>query len=205
MATSAPAGNVSTSNPAAMIERSVSRWVWQLPNSLGHNVASAKRCKPTPRTGAGHMLEIPQLPSWPQQRIQTLQHAVGVAHRAQHQRAHHRVERLSATEASAVSPVTTTRTGTTAAAARAWAASRRLGLHRDHLFDRLRVVAGSSSRYPRRLPTPGPTGRPDSPDEAPAPPRFRGRRRRARSARRRGCRSPLPYALSTFRFRCAPA
>jgi hypothetical protein len=38
-------------NPAAVIARSVSRWVWQLPEIRGQTVASASRCSPPRQPG----------------------------------------------------------------------------------------------------------------------------------------------------------
>ena len=160
----AQAGNVhsrrepSTSNPASTIERSASRCVWQLPNSRGQNVASTARCHRPRLPALATCSRYRSCPPGPQHRIQAQQHRVGLVHRAQHQRAHHRVERLRVAELLDRLAGHGNRTGAPSAAPRARAASRGSG-STAITCRRLPGSWGSWFRYPRRLPAPGRTSR----------------------------------------------
>ena len=122
---------LSTAKPAPTIDASVSRWVWQLPINRGHTVASASFCSPPANPRAAHVLEVAQFAARTQQRKQLPQNGVRIVDRAQHQRAHHRVERFGLAESrkydSTVPAVTVTGIGAFSAASRACGASRRSG------------------------------------------------------------------------------
>ena len=149
-----------TSNPAPTIDVvRCRRWVWQLPNSRGQTVASARRCSRAAQPGAGDVLEVAQLPA-------------GLAATKTVAAERYRGRRPSTAPASTpprrtarcrrsvstVLPITVTGTGAAAAAARACGEQLRFGLDGDHLGDRLGVVrevgagAGADLEHPAGQP-----------------------------------------------------
>ena len=123
-----------------MIERSVSRWVWQLPNSRGHNVASANRWN---RPRAPALATCSRYRSSPPGRSSEYScRSTLSGSRTEHNTSEHTTASNGSPplKSSAVSPVTTTGTGATSAAARAWAASRGSGSIATTCSTGLRVV-----------------------------------------------------------------
>ena len=109
--------------------------------------------QPAPRARAGHMLEVPQLSAGPQERIQVSQHADGIAHRAQHQRAHHRVKRVRLAERLRSLLHHDDRHRCRVGRGAGLGGQPRLGLHRDHQLHGRGVIREIRSHAGAHLPS----------------------------------------------------